>query len=129
MLLALVTLLFCQRLEVPKRVCHPEDTVVLRVVMADGNPGVGRMVRLRRADGSFEDVGVADAAGQVEFVPKEPGSLEFRVELPGGPAIIALYDVVPRPRRWLFALVLTPLGLLLIWWNAGKWRRAELGGA
>ena len=57
--------------------------------------------------------------------PPEVGNHEFRAEFPGGPTVIAVYSIVATPRRWLYALFLTPLGLWILWWNFKKLRRTE----
>ena len=53
----------------------------------------------------------------------EAGKHEFRAEFPGGTLVIAVHDVVEEPKRWLYAILLTPLGLGIVWWNLSKLRR------
>ena len=73
--------------------------------------------------GAHHDGVGLDAEGRVRFVGDLVGPHEFHAQFPAGPLVIAVHDVVARPRRWLYALILTPLGLLVIVWNFKKLRR------
>ena len=124
MLLALAALLtMFQRLDPPPRVSHPGEPVVLCARNASGQPVSGITVRVRVPSGSVQVVGAADERGEVEFVATETGEHVFRASFPGGPVVMAVYNIVARPRRWLYALLLTPIGLWLIWWNLKNLRR------
>ena len=124
MLLVIVTLLFCQRLELPRAVCHPGDSIQLTAVSKSGEPAAGVLVDVRTPDGVKMPVGLSDAEGHVKFTAEQVGTHEFHAVISGGPPIVVVvYEVVARPRRWLYAVFLTPLGILLIWWNLTKLRR------
>lgn len=123
MLVAAVLLLLPQRLDPPPRVTHPDEPIAVRAMDRGGRPVANITVHVRTPAGRLESVGVADAAGEVSFTPVEVGKYEFRAQFPDGPLVIVVHDVVARPRRWLYAVLLTPIGLLLIWWNITKFRR------
>lgn len=124
MLLAIAALLtMFQRLDPPPRVSHPGDTVVVRALSAAGQPVPGIRVQVRMPSGAIQVAGFANERGEVGFVPSEVGTHEFRANFPGGPIVIAVHDIVARPRRWLYALFLTPIGLWLMWWNFKSLRR------
>ncbi len=126
MLLALAAFLtIIQRLDPAPRVSYPGDVVVVRAVSPAGQPVPGIEVRVRIPSGATQVVGAANEKGEVAFAPSEVGSYEFRASFPDGPLVIAVYDIVPRPMRWLYALILTPIGLWLMWWNFKKLRRTE----
>ena len=124
MLLAVAALLtMFQRLDPPPRVSHPGETVVVRALSVAGQPVPGIRVQVRIPSGAIEVAGVANERGEVGFVPSEVGVHEFRADFPGGPTVIALYEIVARSRRWLYAVFLTPIGLWLMWWNFRNLRR------
>jgi hypothetical protein len=123
MLIAVAFLLLPQRLDPPPRVTHPNEPVVVRAVDRAGQPAARITVRVRTPSGQLEDVGMADDRGEVCFVASEVGKHEFRAQFPGGPLVVVVHHVVARPKRWLYALILTPIGLLLVWWNLTKFQR------
>jgi hypothetical protein len=123
MLIAVTFLLLPQRLDPPPQVTHPDEPVVVRAIDRSGTPVARIHVAVKTPAGKLEDAGVADENGEVRFTPVEVGKHEFRAQFPGGPLVIVVHDVVAKPRRWLYALILTPIGLLLIWWNLTKFRR------
>jgi len=124
MLLIAVLLLAPQRLDPPKHVAYVGDAVVLRAVDRSGRPAAAIPVRVRVA-GATEPVsiGVTNRDGELRYVPGAAGRCEFHGQFPDGPLVIAVYHVAARPARWIYALVLTPLGLLLVWLNLRRWRR------
>ena len=67
-------------------------------------------------------MGATSALGEVSLLPEESGRYEFSAQFPRGPVVIAVYNVVERPTRWLYALFLTPLGVLLVWSNLRRFR-------
>lgn len=126
MLVAVVLLvlpLLPQRLDPPERVCHPGERVVVRAIDREGKPQAGIAIEVRTPTGESRPVGSTDDAGAVGFTPETAGRFEFRGTFPSGVSVIAVYHVVEEPRRWLWAVVLAPIGLLLVYSNLKKWRR------
>ena len=121
MLLVTLLILTCQRVDPPKRVVYVEEPVVVRVLHREGGPGAGVAVEVRTPSGVVELVGRANDAGEVQFVPHEPGAFEIRAKFADGPLVVAIYHVARRPRRFLWAAILIPLGLLLAWRNLRQW--------
>src|SRR5690606_24856345 len=113
----------CQRLDPPPRVSHPGQPVVLRAVDRDASPLRGVAVRVRTPAGRDEVVGRTDPEGVVRFEPRTAGLYEFSMDVPQGPRVICLFRVVDRPARWIYAVLLVPLGLLLLGYDLRVWRR------
>ena len=121
-----VVALLClfQRLDPEPYVCHPGQAVTLRAVAADNRPCPGVLVRVVNPGGTERGLGTTDASGLARFTPAGVGVHELRGQFPGGgPLVLVTYHVVAPPRRWLYAVVLTPLGLVLLWWNVRRLRR------
>lgn len=115
-------LLSLQRLDAEPTVLYPEQEVQLRARDRGGRPMAGIALRLRQPDGVELDLGRTDARGRLAARPPMAGSYECSMQVPEGPRVIGLFQVVDRPRRWLWALVLTPLGLWLLVWNLQRLR-------
>ena len=126
MLTAIALFLLPQRLDPPKDVAHPGDSVRVAAVDRAGQPLVGVSVQVVTPAGeTFEKV--ADAQGCVRFTPNQAGVFELRMQVPDGPQVISVYRVATRPRRWLYIAILTPLGLLLIYGNLRRLARSSAG--
>ena len=124
MLLLAVLLLAPQRLDPPKHVSYVGEAVVLRAVDRSGEPAAGVPIRvLIGAAGDPVAIGKTDSGGELRYVPRVAGRFEFQGEFADCPLVIAVYHVAERPARWLYAVLLTPLGLLLLWLNLRRWRR------
>ena len=111
-----------QRVDPPRRVSYVGDEIVVRVTNAQGRAEPGVEVRVRLPSGGVQRAGVADAKGEVRFVSAMPGPHEFRGRFRDELVVIAIHDVVSPPLRWLYAIVLVPLGLLFVVWNFRKLR-------
>lgn len=122
LLVALLLTCGCQRLDPPARVSHPDEPVVLRAVDRDATPLSGLVVRVRTPAGGNEAVGRTAADGTVRFEPRVAGLYEFSMDVPDGPRVISLFHVVDRPIRWIYGVVLVPLGLLLLGYDLRVWR-------
>ena len=122
MLLAFPLLLVCQGLELEPTVGFPAEELVVRVTGSEGKPLAGVAVEVRTPAGESRGLGRSDSRGEVIYVPDDVGVYEFRARLAAGPLIVVTCHVVARPRRWLHAILWTPLGLLLVWVNLRRWR-------
>ena len=122
MLLAFTLSLVCQGLELEPTVGFPAEELVVRVTGPEGRPLAGVSVEVRTPAGGRWELGRSDRRGEVIYVPDEVGVYEFRARLAAGPLIVITCHVVARPRRWLHAVLWTPLGLLLVWANLRRWR-------
>ncbi len=126
MLLLALLLPFCQRLELEPRVAHPQQTVHVQVLGLDGHPQAGVEVSLEEPDGQLRSLGFSKAKGEVKFVPQAAGKYVLSAVFPDqAPVVFAVYHVEPAVNRWLYAVVLTPLGLLFLWWNLRRMLRPE----
>lgn len=121
-LLASTLLLSWQRLDTVDRVSYVDDEVVVRAIDTKGDPVAGLEVWARTPSNARANMGATSALGEVSFLPEESGRYEFSAQFPRGPVVIAVYNVVERPTRWLYALFLTPLGVLLVWSNLRRFR-------
>lgn len=121
-LLAFTLLLSSQRLDTADRVSYVADEVVVRAIDTEGDPVAGLEVWAQTGPADRVNIGATDARGEVSFVPREAGKYEFSALFPGGPVVIAVYNVVERPTRWLYALFLTPLGAFFVWSNLRRFR-------
>ncbi|MCA8956934.1 MAG: hypothetical protein KDC87_12725 [Planctomycetes bacterium] len=129
MLTLAVSLVLFQRLDPPKRVAYPGEEIEVRAVDRAGAPLGGIAVDVVHPDGRREPLR-ADGQGRVRYRAAAPSALEFHMQVPEGPLVIATYRVVRPPRRWLYALLLTPLGLVLLWANLRKSvRRGDPGAS
>jgi hypothetical protein len=116
MLAAIALLLVPQRLDPHPEVAYPDQEVVVHAIDRAGAPLAGLLVGVKKPSGASLTC-TADQAGAASFVPGEVGLFELSATPAGGPQVFAVYKVVARPRRWLYALALTPLGLGLLFVN------------
>ena len=88
-------------------------------------PGVIVRARpLSGVEGQDDELGKTDQQGVVRFSPPAPGRYEFRAWLPERElTIVAPYEVLPQRRRWIWALVCIPAGLVLLWLNLRRGAR------
>lgn len=121
MLTAIAFILLPQRLDPPKDVAYPGDPVVVQAIDSAGAPLVGVSVQVVTPTGKVAAL-TSDSGGKIVFTPAEAGRFELRMQVLNGPQVISVYRVVARPRRWIYALVLTPLGLLLIYVNLRRFQ-------
>lgn len=126
MLTAIALALLPQRLDPPKDVAHPGDPVRVQAIDKAGAPLKGIPVRIVDPGGKTLRL-TADVQGRVLFTPEQVGVFEMHMQVPDGPHVIATYRVVARPRRWLYAAILTPLGLLLLYMNLRRFTRNSRG--
>ncbi len=128
-----VALVFClcQRLDLEPYVAHPGDEVTLTATDGGSRPVRGVVVRVREPGREPRAVGTTDGAGQVRFVAEAVGPHEFQGRFPDDavPLVIVTYHVVAHQRRWLYAVVLTPLGLALLWWNLRRLGKVRSGSS
>ncbi|MCR9246485.1 MAG: hypothetical protein NXI31_15740 [bacterium] len=108
----------------PKRIAVGE-TVTIRAERS-GQPLSARAIELQLPDGSPQDLGTTDAAGQLEFVPAVAGEHVVRLD-DDGLLMLAALRVQPARSRWLVAAVTVPLGLALLWPNLRRLRRRRDG--
>src|SRR5262245_45393705 len=108
----LVLALVLQQLSVAPFPCEAGVEVVA-CLRAPGGPVAGIPVAAELADGGAQQLGVTDAAGELRFVAPAPG-LHTVVVVRDGVRIVALLRVLPVPRRWPYAFVCVPLGLVLL---------------
>ncbi len=127
MLMALALSFVCQHLELAPQVVELGQEVEVRAVDSQGGPIPGLPVDVVLPDGDLPALGVTGSSGVVQLETHQEGLHELRAEMPdGGPLLVTPFRVVSRPRRWLFALVCVPLGLVLLWRNLKTVRR-QLG--
>lgn len=107
-----------QRIEFAPRLGEMGSHAVVKVITHEGAPMPGVVVRARPAGGEDVELGATDPEGAVQFSPVEAGRYELRAWLPEREVtIIAPYEVLPQRRRWVWALVCVPAGLVLLWRN------------
>lgn len=110
---ALVFSLVLQQLIVAPSPCEVGVPVVVRAT--DGEKPIAELaVVVEASDGEVGDVGVTDANGEVRYVPQKVDHLHFVVVRDRARWVAPLH-VVPAPRRWFYAAVCMPLGLVLLW--------------
>ena len=69
-------------------------------------------VEMRAPTGDVQTLG---AAGEdLRIIPQHEGIYELSAELTGGRRIVAVFHARPAQRRWLYGLVLGPIGLWLL---------------
>ena len=125
---ALALSFVCQHLELAREVLEPEQAVEVRAVDAAGGAIAGLPVDVVLPDGSRLSLGVTGPDGVVQLRTSRVGLHELQARLPnGGPLLITGFHVVPAPRRWLYALVCVPLGLVLLFSNLRGLRRRRNG--
>ena len=101
-----------QQLSIAPFPCDAGAEVVARLC-APGEQVAGLPVAAELEGGGAQQLGVTDAAGELRFVASAPG-LHAVVVVRGGVRIVAPLRVLPVPRRWPYALVCVPLGLVLL---------------
>ena len=116
--------LLCQSIEPLPGLAELGQEVTVTVTSVTSEPVVRQLVVALDPSGSQVQLGETDANGEVVFVPDQVGDWELRADLTGGKLrLIRLLSVVPAPRRWLYALICVPIGLLLLWTNLRVRRR------
>lgn len=120
-MLRLAVVAVCQFLEPVSSPAEVGVPAAVRAVDARGAPLVALQVSVRTPAGELLPIGTTGPDGTVAFAPAAPGDYELRARLPAdGALLITPLRVVLPPRRWLWAIVCTPLGLALLWTH---WRR------
>ena len=127
MVTATAFLIALQLIEPSPRQAEIGETVVVEARDAAGQPLEGLSVTVRTPGGERSAIGSTDAAGHVTFVPEEIGSYRIESER-DGVVLIAPFQAVPAPRRWLYAVPLTLLAALLLWRNLLGLRRDRASG-
>lgn len=120
---ALVLGALCQHLAVEPPGVEQGQTVEVRAVDASGTAVAGVAVTLEGPDDSRRVLGRTAEDGRLRFEPEAAGPhvLRARVE---GVELLTPYFVAERRKRWLYALACLPLGLVLLWTGARRYRRA-----
>jgi len=113
-----------QRIEPSPAIGEMGSETVVTVITDRGTPLPGVVVRARPSGGKDVELGSTDQQGAVRFRPPAPGRYEFRAWLPQREVmLLALYEVLPQRRTWVWALICVPAGLVLLWLNLRRWRR------
>lgn len=116
--LAAALTLVCQSIEPVPAIGQVGEGVTITVRSATGEAMSGVPVQVRLPGGEVVEVGGTDDQGSVLCVLDDVGTHELRAAVPpGGVSLIRPYAVLAPARRWAFALVCLPAGVLLVWWN------------
>ncbi len=110
---ALVLALLLPQLQAQPYPCEAGQQAVLTATER-GAPLQGVEVVVEDPAGGSTVLGPTDAAGQVRFAPPSEGVYRFVVQRDQARWVAPL-QVVAQPRRFLYAAVCGPLGLLLLW--------------
>ena len=121
MLAALAFSILPQRIDPLEEVSYSGDEVAVRAIDRAGRSLRGLEIRVESPSGQVATCR-SDGDGVARFAASEVGIFELRARPPGGPLVLAVHRVVAPPRRLLWALVLTPLGIGLVVLNLRRWR-------
>lgn len=110
---ALLFSLVLQQLSVAPSPCEVGVPAVVRATGGD-KPIPGLAVVVESSDGEVVELGLTDANGEVRYVPSKVDHVHF-VAVRDRVRWVAPLHVVPAPKRWLYAAVCMPLGLVLLW--------------
>ncbi len=102
----------------------------VRIEVHDGSGG--RLAELpvtaRGPDAVVLELGRTDDAGGLVFTPGIAGEWTLRAQI-GSVELLAPFYAAEPPRRWLYALWCTPIGLYLLWRNLRALRRERRAAA
>lgn len=108
--------LLVQRLEPVPFAAAVEQPVIVRARDADDRPLPALPIEVDLPDGRRQELGVTDAAGELQFTPERVGAYCYRAMV-DGVQLLAPAQALPPRRRWWYALACVPLGLALLWRN------------